>query len=319
MIALALVAGVTSVFVLHRDGLSDNLDGFVSVSDAIYFSLITLTTVGYGDIVPVTTGTRLVDAFVVSPIRLLLWAIFIGTAYQFVVQRIIEDVRMRMRQAELRGHTVVCGFGLGGHSAAQELLRRGTDPSLIVVIDADENAVTEAASQRLVGMRGDATRERVLLDARIDQAATAIIALGRDDTTVLAVLTIRALAPALRIVTLVKDAENERLVHRAGADATICPSMLSGVLLANSVETSRITEYVHDMLTIDGRVLLAARVATAEDIGRPATALADGIAVRIHRGDRVIGFWEPAARIEPGDQLLVLAPRVAARDARGTT
>jgi voltage-gated potassium channel len=310
-LAFALVAIVTLVFVLQRSGLRDGLDGQVSIADAIYFSLITLTTVGYGDIVPVTTSARLVDAFLVSPIRLLVWAIFVGTAYQFVVQRIVEDVRMRMRQADLAGHVVVCGFGLGGRSAVAELLRRGAAPDGIVVVDASEAAVLEAAEQGLVGLRGDATRERVLMDARVGRARVAMVSLGRDDTTVLSVLTLRALAPELRIVAMVKEAENERLVRQGGASATVCPSTLSGVLMANSLDSSRIPGYVHDMLTIDGRVMIEERAARAEDVGRRPTELADGIAVRIHRGDTLIGFWDPQATIEAGDQLLVLTPRRA--------
>lgn len=311
-LALALVAAVTMVFLLHRDGLRDNLDGVVSISDTIYFSLITLTTVGYGDIVPVSDAARLTDAFLVTPVRLLLWAIFVGTAYQFVVQRIIEDVRMRMRQAELSGHTVVCGFGLSGRSAAAELVRRGTEPAQIVVIDIAEEAVIEAAQRGHVGLRGDATREAVLDSARVRDAATAIVAMGRDDTTALVLLTLRALAPALRIVALAREAENEPLLHHAGASATICPSTLSGVLMANSIETSRVAEYIHDLLTVDGRVLLVPRSATDADLGRRPTELADGIALRVQRDGRVIGFWEPDARIERGDQLLVLTPRAEA-------
>jgi voltage-gated potassium channel len=315
-LALGLVAAVTVVFIAHRDGLRDNLDGVVSISDAIYFSLITLTTVGYGDIVPVSDAARLTDAFLVTPVRLLLWAIFVGTAYQFVVQRIIEDVRMRMRQADLKGHTVICGFGLSGRSAAQELVRRGVEPARIVVVDVAEDAVLEAAQLGYVGLRGDATRETVLDDARVRDATTAIVTIGRDDTAALAVLTLRALAPGLRIVALVRDAENELLIHHAGASATICPSTLSGVLVANSVDTSRVAEYVHDMLTVDGRILLVPREASEADVGRRPTEVADGIAVRIHRAGRVIGFWEADARIEPGDQLLVLTPRSGAASGR---
>ncbi|MEZ5458116.1 MAG: potassium channel family protein [Steroidobacteraceae bacterium] len=308
-IALGLVVLVTLVFLTHREGLRDNLDGHVSISDTIYFSLITLTTVGYGDIVPVSDAARLTDAFLVTPVRLLLWAIFVGTAYQFVVQRIIEDVRMRMRQAELHGHTVICGFGLSGRSAAHEITQRGTDPSQIVAIDIAEDAVQEAAHRGFVGLRGDATRESVLESARVREAATAMIAMGRDDTSALVILTLRALAPGLRIVALVRESENEPLLHHAGASATICPSTLSGVLMANSVETSRVAEYIHDMLTIDGRVLLAPRVATERDVGCRPTELEDGIAVRIQRAGRIIGFWEQDTRIENGDQLLVLTPR----------
>ncbi len=311
LVAVALITIVTGLFVWHRDQLRDSLDGEVSVADAIYFSLITLTTVGYGDIVPVTQRARLFDALLVTPIRLVLWLIFIGTTYQLVVQRVIEGIRMRVRQAELTDHVVVCGFGHGGRSAVDELLGRGVDPERIVVIDADEAAVVEAAERGLVGLRGDATRERVLRDARLEAARTAIVCLGRDDTTVLAVLTIRAISPDLRVVAVVEEHENERLLYQGGASATVCPSTLSGIMLANALNSSRVTDFVNDLLTIKGEVWIQERVAAPQDLGRPASQLADGgIALQVFRGDRVIGFGEAGdLRIEAGDQLLVLAPR----------
>jgi voltage-gated potassium channel len=308
-IVVALVVAVIVVFALDRDGLRDTVDGDVSVADVVYFAFITITTVGYGDIVPVTTSARLLDAFFVTPIRLFVWAIFFGTAYQFVAQRIIEDFRMRLRQADLSDHIVICGFGLSGRSAARELVRRGEAPAHIVAIDHNESALLEAAEEGMVGLRGDATRESILKDANIRAARTAIVCLGRDDTTVLCTLTLRSLAPDLRIVSMVKEAENETLVERGGASATICPSTMSGILMANSVSSSRVASYIHDMLTIDGRVMLEDRLATDADAGRRPMDLHDGIALRIHRGDRVIGFWEPEARVLAGDRLIVLAPR----------
>lgn len=312
LLVAALVAAVVVVFALDRNGLRDSVDGHVSIADVVYFALITITTVGYGDIVPVTQTARLVDAFVVTPIRVVVWAIFFGTAYQFIAQRIIEDIRMRVRQASLKGHVVICGFGHGGRSAAGELVRRGEDPARIVVIDQSESALLDAAEGGMVGLRGDATRESVLHDANVGNARSAIVCLGRDDTTVLSVLTIRTLVSDLRVVAVVKDAENEHLVQQSGASATICPSTVSGVLLANSLTSSRIASYVYDMLTVDGRVTLSERVATGDDIGRRPADLASGIALRIHRGEQVIGFWEPDARVQAGDRLIVLAPRPGA-------
>jgi voltage-gated potassium channel len=199
---------------------------------------------------------------------------------------------------------------LSGRSAAGELIRRGEDPARIVVIDHAETALVDAAESGMVGLRGDATRESLLVDANIHAARTAIVCLGRDDTSVLCTLTMRGLAPELRIIAMVKEAENERLLQRGGASATICPSTVSGILMANSITSSHVASYVHDMLTIDGRVTLAERVALATDIGLRPTELRDGIALRIHRGDAVIGFWETEARVQEGDRLLIVAPRV---------
>jgi len=308
-LVVMLFSAVIVVFTLDRGGLRDSLDGNVSFTDIVYFTFITVTSVGYGDIVPVTTTARLIDALFVTPVRLFVWIIFLGTAYQFVAQKIIEEFRMRLRQSQLTGHVVICGYGLSGRSAAAELLRRGESPAHIVVIDRSEDALLEAAEAGMVGLRGDATRELLLTDANIHAARSAIVCLGRDDTAVLCTLTMHSLAPDLRIVAMVKEAENEQLLQRGGASATVCPSMVSGILMANSTSSSRVAAYVRDMLTIDGRIMFTERPAEAADIGLKATELRDGIALRIHRGESVIGFWEPDARVLKGDQLLVVSPR----------
>src|SRR5688500_4988677 len=77
---LLLLAIVIAIFWFDRDGLKDQIDGHISFSDILYFGMITVTTVGYGDIVPVSDTARLIDAFAVTPIRIFIWLIFLGTA-----------------------------------------------------------------------------------------------------------------------------------------------------------------------------------------------------------------------------------------------
>src|SRR5690349_20091740 len=116
----------------------------MSVADLVYFTMVTVATVGYGDIVPVTARARLIDAFFIVPIRIGIWFIFLGTAYQFVIQRVIEEFRMKRLQKQLSDHIVVCGYGLSGSIAVRELLESGVDPSTIIVIDAQQQALEAA-------------------------------------------------------------------------------------------------------------------------------------------------------------------------------
>ena len=109
-LALALIGVALAVNWIDRGGLKDNVDGTITFSDVVYFTMITVTTVGYGDIVPVTERARLFDAFGLTPIRLFVWLIFVGTAYQLVLQRLVEDFRMRRLQSKLEDHAVICGF-----------------------------------------------------------------------------------------------------------------------------------------------------------------------------------------------------------------
>jgi len=127
MILLLLLLTV-AFFWFDRAGLADQIDGHISFPDVLYFTAVTLTTVGYGDIVPVSESARLFDAFFVAPIRLLIWVIFLGTTYQFVLQKYIEKIRLKRMEQTLEDHVVVCGYGHGGRVAAKELLARGYKP-----------------------------------------------------------------------------------------------------------------------------------------------------------------------------------------------
>jgi voltage-gated potassium channel len=156
--ALLVFLAVVAVLWLDRAGLKDHHDGHISFGDVIYFTFVTITTVGYGDIVPFTDRARMIDALFVTPARLIFIMIFVGTAYELVIQRWVESFRMERLQANLRDHVVICGFGASGQMAARELLARGTPPAHIVVIDVADGPLEDAADLGLTGLRGDASR-----------------------------------------------------------------------------------------------------------------------------------------------------------------
>ncbi len=137
--ALSLIGILILFHWLERDGLKDNYDGHVSLLDVIYFTMISATTTGYGDIVPVTERTRLFDALIVTPIRILFLLFFIGTAYLFVARRTWEKFIMKRIQRSLRDHIVVIGFGTKNSRAVQELIDLGAEPETVVVIDHNED------------------------------------------------------------------------------------------------------------------------------------------------------------------------------------
>src|SRR6478752_5241027 len=114
LLAFGLIGIALAVHWFDRDGLRQNSGEPIRFTDVLYFTMMTVTTVGYGDIVPVTTQARLFDTFVVTPIRLFVWLIFLGTAYDFLFKRVWEKWRMRMIQRDLKQHVVVAGYGTSG-------------------------------------------------------------------------------------------------------------------------------------------------------------------------------------------------------------
>ncbi len=304
-LVLAMFALVLAIFWFDRDGLHDNQDDSISFSDVVYFTMVSVTTVGYGDIVPVTRQARLIDALLVTPIRLFIWLIFVGTAYQLVLQRLIEDFRMRRLQARLQGHVVVCGFGHAGRCAAAELVARGLDKQHILIVDLDQARIEEAAELGYIGILGDASREQTLSETMLEHARALLVCTDRDDTNVLITLTARNLAPQVRIVSRVEEGENDKLLRQSGANATVLPSRVGGILMADSIESSHLATYVMDLISAGGQVTLMERAPRPEEIGhRPFESRA--LILRVLRGQRSYGFWESDLRIQAEDKLIVI-------------
>lgn len=279
----ALVSAVLIVHWIERDGLQDNLDGQISFIDVLYFTTVTVTTVGYGDIVPVTDSTRLFETFFVTPIRIFVWLIFLGTAYHFVFRNVWHRWRMSRIQKSLTGHIVVAGYGTSGAEAVRELIARGMKPECIVVIDGQEESLALAEAVGCNVLKGDATRDQTLNDVRVSQARTLIVSAGRDDTSILITLTARHLAPHLPISVVVRASDNEQLARQAGATTVINPVSFAGLLLAGSWEGPHVADYIADLAATGGRVKLNERAVQPGEIGKPLSSLRPGIGVRVYR------------------------------------
>lgn len=304
-LVLGLVALVLLLHWVGREGLRDNLDNEISFIDVLYFTTVTVTTVGYGDIVPVSPGARLFEALLVTPIRLFVWLIFLGTAYNLFFRNILYRWRMARIQADLHNHIVVTGFGTSGSEAVRELLARGADPREIVVVDPIEKALVGAEDLGCNVMCGDSTRDQTLKDVAIHRARSLIVSAGRDDTSILITLTARHLAPRLPISIVVRNEDNELPARQAGATTVINPVSFAGLLLAGSTSGRHIADYMADLAASGGQVKLHERFVLPEEIGRPLSAITTGLGVRIYRGDRPIGFWESEAQqLQTGDLVI---------------
>ncbi len=288
--ALALVFMVVMIHWFDRSGLVDNVDGEVSFLDVVYFTMISITTTGFGDIAPVSDKARMVEAVIVTPIRFAVIFIFVGAAYNFVIKRSWEKFRMTRIQERLTDHYVVLGFGVSGSESVAEMIARGTDPECIVVMDTDEERLELAERMGCNVMEADATRDDSLRDVRIDEAATVLVSAGRDDASILIVLTVRHLAPKVPITVVIRAADNELLAKQAGATNVINPVRMTGLLLAGSASGMHVADYLADLASVQGRVQLIERQAKPEDIGKPLRHLGTGsIGVRLYRHGRAFG------------------------------
>ena len=308
--ALALVFMVVLIHYFDREGLVDNLDGHVSFLDVVYFTMISITTTGFGDIAPISDRARLVEAVIVTPIRFAVIFIFVGAAYNFVIKRSWEKWRMARIQEQLSDHVVVLGFGVSGSEAVAELIERGTDPRCIVVMDTSEERLEHAEKLGCNVIEADATRDESLMAVRIGEAQTVLVSAGRDDASILIVLTVRHLAPNVPISVVVRAADNELLARQAGADNVINPVRFTGLLLAGSAQGAHIADYLADLASISGRVQLVERPVLPEEVGKSLDQLlSGGKGLRIYRNGGARGFWEAEAGIlQEGDIIVEIRP-----------
>ena len=311
-LAIALIFVVVLVHWWDRDGLVDNLDGEVSFSDVIYFTMISITTTGFGDIAPISDRARMVEAVIVTPIRFAVFFIFVGTAYNFIIKRSWEKFRMARIQDQLSNHIVVLGYGISGSEAVAELIERGTDPQCIVVVDPSEDRLAEAERLGCNVMAADATRDETLGAVRIAQAQTVLVSAGRDDTSILIVLSVRALAPNTPISVVVRADDNEQIARQAGANNVINPVRFTGLLMAGSAKGAHIADYLADLASVSGRVQLVEREVTEAECG---CAIGDlhtgGRGLRVYREGRALGFWEEECQnLRAGDVIVEIVPTV---------
>ncbi|MGN3975493.1 potassium channel family protein [Tsuneonella sp. SYSU-LHT278] len=310
-LALGLVFLVVLIHWFDRDGLVDNLDGHITFLDVVYFTMISITTTGFGDIAPISDRARLVEAVIVTPIRFAVLFIFVGAAYDFVIRRSWEKWRMKRIQERLKDHIVVLGFGISGSEAVHELIERGTDPSCIVVMDPSAERLAEAEALGCNVIEADASRDDNLNAVRITEAATVLVSAGRDDSSILIVLTVRHLAPKVPISVVVRAADNELLARQAGADNVINPVRFTGLLLAGSAQGTHIADYMADLASYGGRVQLVERQVMPEEIGKSIDELAGGgRGLRVYRGDVACGYWE-CGPLQEGDIIVEIVPTAA--------
>jgi voltage-gated potassium channel len=303
-VLLALGATVLIVYA-DRDGYRDvNGDG-ISLLDSFYYSAISLTTTGYGDIVAVSPAARLVNVLVLTPLRVLFLVVLVGTTLQVLTERSRQAFRIQNWRKRVRDHVVVVGFGTKGRSAVKTLLGdENVEHNRVVVVDTDQQVLDSAAALGLVTVHGSATRSAVLRAAGVQRARAVVVATNRDDSAVLVTLTARELAPEAHIVASVNEAENVHLLKQSGANQVVVSSETAGRLLGMATSAPAVVDVVEDLLTPDAGLAIAERpVEPAEEGGSP-RHLAD-IVLGVVRDGALYRIDSPHVdALEPGDRLL---------------
>lgn len=305
-VAVALGALFASALIVYlgRDGYVDNNGTAISFMDALYYSTVSLSTTGYGDITPVTDQARLLTTLLITPLRLIFLIVFVGTTVELLTERSRQSFRIQRWRSRVRDHTIVVGYGTKGRAAVETLLGDGAEPSDIVVVDTDRTQLDAASALGLVTVTGNATRSSVLRIAGVAHASAIIVALNRDDTAVLVTLTARELAPKITIVASVRESENVHLLRQSGANSVIVSAETAGRLLGVATTSPSVVEVVEDLLTPDAGFAISERPVEESEVGGSPRHLPDivlGVVrhAELHRVDAAA-----VDALERGDRLL---------------
>jgi voltage-gated potassium channel len=308
--AVGLIVLVALLTYAGRDGYVDPADDSVSLLDAFYYSTVSITTTGYGDVRPESDAARLVTTVIVTPCRILFLILLVGTTLEVLTERTRLVYRLSRWRRTLKDHVIICGFGTKGRAAATTLLGHGYRPDQLVVVDERPSARDKATSMGLAAVAGSATTQHALHDAGIAEAAGVVVAVDRDDAAVLATLTARELNPTTNIVAAVREDENAHLLHEGGANSVITSSGAAGRLLGLATTAPDIAQVIEDLISVGAGLDIVQRSISDGEVGPLEELRSRNPVIAVSRGGELLRFDDPrAAELKAGDALVEVVSR----------
>ncbi|MEW6219994.1 MAG: potassium channel protein [Thermodesulfobacteriota bacterium] len=321
-----LLVAVTAAgtFGYHGLAILAGLDPPWPLADCLYMTVITLTTVGFGEVIDVAAvpGARLFTMFILGS-GLGLAAYFVSTLTAFLVEGELKNVYWRKRMAKeiarLRDHFIVCGLGRVGFYAVRELVRTGRP---FVAIDGSEERIRELQEElgAFPAVVGDATHAAVLQEAGVERAVGVLSTLGDDKDELCVVVTCRQLNPAIRVLSRCGSGEFASKLELVGAEVVI-PDLIGGLRMASQMIRPRVVRYLDTMLrdetcvvrieelTLPAASSLAGRTVGSLDLTAAGNLLLLAV---INEGSGHPMYNPPASYVlKPGDTLVFQAEPAA--------
>ncbi len=212
--------------------------------DALYMTVITLASVGYMEIHPLSTAGRAFTIVLILTGIGLITVLFTTIAQKVVQQQLflaIRDRRMGEQIRRLEGHTIICGFSRLARIAIRELLASGMK---VVVVESDSHRALEARDLGYLVVQGDATHDETLLAAGIQRARSLVTLLPKDADNLYVILSCKELSPEMFIMTRAEDEAGEKKLQRAGASRIISPYRVGGQKIAEGLTRPYVTEFL---------------------------------------------------------------------------
>ena len=282
---------LTFVFVIGVFGFKIISD--FSWIDAAYMTVITITTVGFGEVQPLDQESKIFTIFLI-----LTSVIIVGYAIKVITEYIISrDTINELKQKKIQkkidalsGHVIICGFGRNGKQAAKKL---ATHNRTFVVVEKDELVTQKYLNDIKLFVNGNANEDEVLIAAGIQRASCLISALPNDSENLFVVLSARQMNSEIRIISRASQETSYSKLKLAGANNVILPDRIGGDHMASLVVTPDVIEFV-GRLTVEGETTANLEEISVNDLPKEyldKTIL--DLDLRRKTGCTVIGFKAP--------------------------
>ncbi len=302
--ATALILLVALIAYLDRSGYTDGAGGTLTPLDAIYYSTVSLTTTGYGDIYPASQSARALTAFVITPLRVAFLVLLVGTTVEILTESTRQSWRVRRWRDTVQNHIIICGYGAKGTSAIEALCGNGVPRERIVVVEPDEARARAATRAGHPVVEGSSTRRATLIAADVHDAASVVVAVDRDDTAVLTVLTAKELNPDALVAATAREEENAHLLRQSGADVVVPSASASGRLVGIATYSPALVNVLDDLLSIGSGIDLVEREIGPDDGDALDHGRHEQVILVIRDGESMLWNDPRAEPLQAGDRLV---------------
>lgn len=282
--------------------------------DSIYMTIITIASVGYMEVRPLSDAGRIFTIFlIIFGVGVLLFCISTFTA--FLVEGEFSDIlrrrKMEKQISKLKNHYIVCGAGKIGRHIIEELSKTKRD---FVVVDNDEETCRGLGEQGILFIKGDATSISVLKAANADNAKGLFCVLPTDAENLLLILTAKGINPSIRVVSKADEYESEDKMKKAGADSVVLPEFIGGLRMASEMIRPETVKFLDHMLKSKDRVFRVEEVKVgANPLLKDKVLLDTGLlekegvcVVAIKRNDKYIFNPPKDERLKEDDFLILI-------------
>jgi len=267
----------------------------MSPLDALYMTVITLSTVGFGEVNPLHPAGRLFVIFLIvfgMAIAASLAALLGEQVLEGHFRSLVTRRKMENRLKKMTEHYIIAGFGRVGRQVAKEFQAKGAP---CVVIEKSETSTDQIMAQGFVTLQGDATDDEVLVAAGIERAHTLISTLPEEAQNVYLTLTARYMNPKLKIIARADFEEGEKKLLRAGADHVIIPHVLGGIRMAKAALQPHVVDFMQ-MASMGDEGLLVEELVVPDDSSLTGKSLADSKLKQTY-GITIIGVKQRGRRM----------------------